>query len=232
MDDQTIAALTLCFDKSPEEAIRFLKSRGIKIAWDWKKQLDAIKQHAFTVAKVANADLLQTIKDSIDKAMEKGESFDKFRKSITPILETKGFTKREDGSEWRLDTIYRTNLQSAYMAGRYNQMIEVADEFPYWELVAVMDNRTTNGCSNVNGTILRYDDAFWQTNYPPRHYKCRSRVRALSSQQVMKLGLKPTAPSKVANIKPAEGFDTSPGEWKPDLSKYSPDIRNQLEQCL
>ncbi|MEK2680667.1 phage minor head protein [Pseudomonas aeruginosa] len=46
------------------------------------------------------------------------------------------------GSPRRLETIYQTNMQSAYMAGRYAAAYEARETHPYWMYVAVMDSVT------------------------------------------------------------------------------------------
>lgn len=172
MESKLINAFVMCFNKSPKEIVEYLDKQGIEITWDWEEQLEAIKKHCFTVAKVSSADILELIKSMVDKAVAEGKTFRDFKRELYAELVQAGYAQREDGSAWRLDNIYRTNLQSAYMAGRYYKMMDVKENFPYWEFVPIQDNRTTDGCSNLNGVILPADDSFWKTNYPPRHYRC------------------------------------------------------------
>jgi len=232
MNKKVLSMLKLFFDLPPAEAIRLLEAQDIKITWDWQEQLAAVRKRAFTVAKVSSADILQTIKEELEKAMKRGDSYTDFKNNLEPLLEQKGYAKKEDGSAWRLDTIYRTNMQSAYMAGRYMEMKEAEAEFPYWQFIAITDNRTTDGCLALNGVILPSNHPFWETNYPPRHYKCRSRVKALSKRLMERKKLRITPDDLVSGIKPAKGFESSPGEWKPDMSKYDKDIRETLESIM
>jgi hypothetical protein len=102
--------LELSFDKSPKDAVKFFESQGIAITWDWKAQADAIRKHSFTVAKVSSADILQLFKDKLDSALNDGSTIRDFTKEIEPILIENGYQTGADGSAWRLDTIYRTNL--------------------------------------------------------------------------------------------------------------------------
>lgn len=224
--------LLLIFDKAPEEAIKYLESLGIAITWDWRQELDAIRNMAFTVSKITNADILQETLNALQNAVKEGTPFEKFKTNFTQVLRNRGFITKEDGSAWRLDTIYRTNLQTTYMSGRFKQMKEVQMSFPYWRFVAVLDSRTSQICRDLNGVILRADDPFWQSNYPPRHFNCRSRVVALNDSLMEQYGYKVSNSEDYKNIKPAEGFDTNPGEWKPDLSKYDKSIQNQLNKEL
>lgn len=232
MESKLINAFVMCFNKSPKEIVEYLDKQGIEITWDWEEQLEAIKKHCFTVAKVSSADILELIKSMVDKAVAEGKTFRDFKRELYAELVQAGYAQREDGSAWRLDNIYRTNLQSAYMAGRYYKMMDVKENFPYWEFVPIQDNRTTDGCSNLNGVILPADDSFWKTNYPPRHHNCRSRVRASSADQLESRGVEVSDPDKYKDVKPAKGFETNPGEWKPDFSKYSTNVKKALSSIM
>lgn len=91
----------------------------------------------------------------------------------------------------RLDTIFQTNMQSAYMAGRFAAQLSQVDTRPYWEYVAVMDNRTRPAHAALNGAVYRYDDPFWATFYPPNGYRCRCRVRTRSTGDIGRQGIAP-----------------------------------------
>ena len=88
------------------------------------------------------------------------------------------------GTPRRLKTIYRTNIQTSCMAGRYKEQIDNTDNRPYWQYVAVMDRRTRPSHAMLNGRIFRYDDPFWDSFYPPNGWGCRCRVRALSKDNL------------------------------------------------
>lgn len=186
----------------PAEAIKYFESKGYAISWNWQDVWAEAHAKAFTVAGIAKLDVLQDIRGELDKALANGGTLAEFKRDLIPILQKKGwFGKGEivDGSTGeiqgrmlngrRLDTIYRTNMQTAFMAGRYKQMLENADSRPWWEYVAVLDKRTRPSHAALNGRIFRYDDPFWQSFYPPNGWNCRCRVRARSEREMTRGGL-------------------------------------------
>jgi len=233
MDANFIEKLKLCFDKAPEDAVKFLKSQGIEVSWDWKEQLEKIKKHVFTVSKVSSADVLQTLYDELNKAMDQGTTYSEFKKNITPMLADKGYVTKKDGSAWRLDTIYRTNMQSAYMGGRYGEMLEVAEEFPFWQYIAVLDNRTRPSHRGLANKVVKNTDKLWHTHFPPNGYNCRCRVRALSAEDIKEKKLTVSKGSELKKFKPDKGFDTYPGErWQPSTAGYFPDLKKLVNREL
>lgn len=240
LDAALLELLIPAFDMPPEAAIKHVEAQGIVVSWDWQEQADIIRQQAFTVAKVNSANVLQAMHDELTVALKEGLPFAGFKQRTTDALQKHGYNTRDDGSPWRLDVIYRTNMQSAFMGARYEQMVDLQDKLPYWEYVAVSDNRTRPAHRAINGIILRSDDSFWATNYPPNGYLCRCRVRAVSLRQLKRRGIQPPTGDFAVNssgelvnvlkVKPDVGFDHSPNErWKPDLSKMDPKIRTALQ---
>ena len=233
MDPELIDKLRLCFDKSPEEAMKFLASEGFVVSWDWRQQLDIIKRHCFTVAKVSSADVLQMIHEEILKAVDDGKTYKEFKEEAEKMFKDKGYLKRDDGSAWRLDTIFRTNIQSAYMGGRYFEMTNVKDDFPYWQYIAIRDKRTRPSHSALANKVVKMDDSFWKTHYPPNGYRCRCRVRALGEQDLIDKKLKVTDGGDLKKYPADEGFETNPGEqWNPKTNGYFPKLRKYLERAL
>lgn len=197
------ADIKILFSLQPSEAIAFLKQKSIYVSWDWQDMLDDAHATAFTIAKTAKMDVIDDIFRSINKAIENGQTLNQFIKKLQPILERKGWwgkkyvvnpstgetQKVQLGSPHRLKTIYLTNLQSAYMAGRYVTMLEAQDTHPYWMYVAIMDDRTRPAHSALHGLVYEASDPVWDTMYPPLDFRCRCRVRPISSERGKKLVL-------------------------------------------
>ncbi|MCG9496209.1 phage head morphogenesis protein [Acinetobacter pittii] len=189
--------LNALFNLPPNDAIDYLKSKGFKIGWDWHETLDDAHSRAFTVAKVARIDLLQDIRSSLVTAMEKGQTLEQWKASITPTLQAKGWWGKKTvinpegreqevqlGSPRRLRTIYDTNMQSAFAAGRYKAMMAGSETRPYWEWRHITISNPRKQHVTLNGRLFRFDDPFWNVAYPPAEWGCKCRVIARSAREV------------------------------------------------
>jgi SPP1 gp7 family putative phage head morphogenesis protein len=194
-----MADLSFAFGLPPEKAVEYFRSKGYTIGWDWRETLHEAHAKAFTVAKVMQVDVLQDIRGAVDRAIAEGRTLEQFKKELIPTLQRKGWwgeVVNEQTGETayvgsrRLNTIYQTNLQTAYMTGRYRSMMENTANRPYWMYVAVMDGRTRPAHRQLNGQVFRFDDQIWSYIYPPNGFRCRCRVRAISAAQVEAMGIK------------------------------------------
>ena len=182
----------------PREAIDYFKSKGYTISWNWFEVWQEANSTAFTVAKAMKVDVLQTLRDKVQEALETGITEKKFVKDLRPILQELGWWGRQEidgeivqlGSPWRLRNIYRTNLQTAYTRGRYKTQINNTKRRPYWQYVAVLDSVTRPVHRELNGKVFMHDDPFWNSHYPPNGWGCRCIVRSLSKRRLEANGLK------------------------------------------
>ncbi len=198
--------LKALFKLSPALAIKHFEQKGNTLSWDWYEVWEESHNKTFTVAKVMREDILKDIRSAIDKAISEGKTFNEFQKELKPTLQKKGWwgeqivvdsngiaEKVQLGSMHRLKTIYKVNMQTSYMSGRYQTQLDNADNRPYWEYVAVMDSATRPEHAMLNGLVFRYDDPFWKSFYPPNGWNCRCRVNALSSHNLKKHDIKPSS---------------------------------------
>ncbi|MDP7811628.1 phage head morphogenesis protein [Acinetobacter pittii] len=189
--------LKALFELPPSDAISYLEKKGFKIGWDWHETLDNAHSKAFTVAKVARMDLLQDIRQSLISAMQQGQTLEQWKASITPTLQSKGWWGKKTvinpegreqevqlGSPRRLRTIYDTNMQSAFAAGRYKAMIAGSETRPYWEWRHITISNPRKQHVALDGRLFRFDDPFWGVAYPPSEWGCKCRVIARSVREV------------------------------------------------
>ncbi|CAE6502779.1 Phage head morphogenesis protein, SPP1 gp7 (fragment) [Nitrosomonas nitrosa] len=142
---------------------------------------------AFIVAGAAKADLLNDLRDAVDKAIRDGESIGKFRDRFRGIVNKHGWhgwigEGSKKGEAWRTRVIYQTNLTQSYNAGRYQQLNDpdLVKRRPYWKYI---HNDTVSHPRPLHvswsGLVLHKDDPWWQAHFPPNGWGCRCRVTAV-----------------------------------------------------
>ena len=204
------------FDITPQDAIDYLKKRRkTELSWHWSDVQKQEHMRAFTVAKMTSATLLDDVRQSLDKAMAEGQSFQEWRKDIIPKLQGvwlgktygdlwDGMTPAEQAGKTpptpeerdlvikasRLETIFRTNMFNAYAAGRYRQLKEDADIYPYWRYVTAKDSAVRPAHRALEGKVFKADDPFWSTHYPPNGFNCRCIVEAVDEYDLEMQDLK------------------------------------------
>ena len=214
------------FDMEPKDAVAYLKSKGYTISDRWHEVLTSAHAKSFTVAKAMRLDILETIRGGLDDVMASGMTERDFIKQLTPELQKLGWWGKQTwvdgsgnartvqlGSPHRLKTIYRTNMQTSFMAGRYRRYKANADAKPYWMYVAVLDSNTRPDHRKLNGRVFRHDDPIWSSLFPPNGWGCRCRVRALSEAQVKRMGLTvESSEGYLDNYQAEAGVDERTGE--------------------
>lgn len=190
--------LSIAINQAPKDAVAYFRSKGYEITDEWQDMLTHAHAKAFTVARGQSMDVLNAIRGELDAALTQGLTAKQFRERLTPQLQKLGWwgkTKNAMGDEiqlgspYRLNTIYRQNMQTAYMAGRYRRQLATSKTFPYWQYVAIDDGQTRPEHKRLNGRVFRFDDPIWDVIYPPNGWGCRCRVRTLTAAQVKAKGL-------------------------------------------
>jgi len=187
------------------------------------------RDKAFNIASHAQLGLVSRVMKDAKRAMRRGESMEKFKERTIKRL------NREWGGQrpYAIDTIWRTDVQKNYQKGRFEQLTQqsVINLRPFWMFDAVMDDRTSAICQARNGEIRAHDDPWWNGNYPPLHFNCRSGVRSLRRSDVKRRG------GSVARTHPDAsqgGFGEFPGEGfgfeSPDLADADDELRQEFEK--
>lgn len=194
---------------SPLEAISLFSERSLLPMGIYKELSALAKQRAFSVAGVAHLDVLQMVFDLLGEALNAGpeaSNFDDIKANIADTLEA------EWGGEipGRVETIFRTNMQSAYSAGRAAIMADpdVMEDRPYWLFDSVVDSRRTPICEAMHGVCRPANDPGWNGLYPPNHFGCRSVISTLTEEEAKAHGISAGFPHYVA----APGFGQMPQE--------------------
>ncbi len=265
--DAKAVDLAYAIGLQPEAAIRYFEDKGYAIGFKWQDVWAQAHAKAFTVAGITRLDVLTDIRGALSEAIKQGETLADFRNKLQPLLEAKGWwgkgrvvdkvTGEIHGKRLnprRLETIFRTNLQSSYMAGRYQTQLANAEDRPWWEYVAVLDTRTRPRHRTMHGRVFRYDDPFWRAFYPPNGWGCRCRVRTRSQRDIERNGIATSSSEglmetvaqpidRQGNTRPAPlfrdptgqpftadagfGFNAGHAAYQPALDNYPADVARQ-----
>lgn len=249
---------------APADAIEYFKSKGYVIGFSAAEIEAEAHAKAFTVAGVLKLDILADIQNGLKPALNDGDTERDIERKLLPLLEQKGWIGKglvadpETGELWgkrltprRIGTIFSTNIQSSYAAGRWKQQVANKTERPYWQRVAVMDLHTRPRHALLNGFTAAADSPVWDYFYPPDGYGCRCRIRAFTRAQVEARGLavhEPELydieqeygiPGKTRTVKAMKiggevytadpGFGFNPGKtaFTPTLDKYATQAARQ-----
>ncbi|MFZ1573718.1 MAG: phage minor head protein [Chromatiaceae bacterium] len=176
-----------------------------------------------TLRNLAKLDVLADIKSAVQQAIDTGQTEKWFATQLVDVLKRKGWWGSgvrvdpdtleaklvQQGSLRRLKTIYGTNLQGAYMAGRHRQAMEQSDRAPWAQYLAIRDHRSRPAHAALHGQVFRLDSPAWAVVAPPVGYNCRCRARYLSDRELANRGLKPAEDVRILEREP-------PGRMKLD----------------
>lgn len=198
-----------------EEALAFARGRASLSRKDYYSLSDRMRAKAWTVGRLSQLDAIERVKQHYVRQLEESQA------SLTDFIES---VKLDDmvsasgwaeGSPWYYETVYRTNVMTDYNAGRAYQLSQnkpVAMEF-----IGIEDSRQTDICAKRTEVILPYTDPWWDSNWPPLHFGCRSTVRAIYREEAEVLGLdipelaKESKPLIAeAGSSPGNGFGANP----------------------
>ncbi len=175
-----------------EEATDFIKGKVSITKEEWEELEPKLRFRAFTVARLAEADHIEVVRRSLIRAMEEegktmAETWDEF-KALAEDAASTGSLKGKGFLPGYFETVYRTNIQSAYSAGRLMQYKD--DMPPAWELLIIEDRRTSDTCKGIvsmigNGKALPSNHPFWKRyGFPPYHFNCRTGFRAVYDYEI------------------------------------------------
>lgn len=237
---------------NPEEAIDFFRQKGYRIGFDYRDVWQQEHQAAFTVAKAMQLDLLAEIRGFVDGAIAKGTTLATFQKELTPRLMDRGWWGKKEmvdpvdgetklaqlGSPRRLETIFDTNLATAYSEGQWERIQRNQQLFPFLEYVRSASSNPRHTHLAYAGLVLRADDSFWQSHLPIKEWGCKCTVIQHSQRMLDREGLKvgqapPEVMRQVVNKRTGEvmsvptgvdpAFNYPPGGRRASLEKMLAD---------
>ena len=217
-----------------KEALDFWRKKVAMKPADFYRLSEEYRVRAFTVGKLAQLDMIAHVQKSLEGALARGTPMTEWRSRIEDFFVRAGWT---GNTRYRLDTIFRNNIQTAVSAGRWAQAQEGKKDRPYAMYDAIDDGRARPTHAAQDGKVYPLNHPFWRVWWPPNGHRCRCSMRTLSRDDVKNMGLK--VEDKIDGA-PDEGFQTNPGHTPGEarllgqlditkkLSEYSPAFRQHF----
>ena len=182
----------LTIETFPDEAAAdYIRGKAVADPKNFGNLPAQLKQRAFTVAGIEQMDVLRRMRDIIARLPE-GTSWDEAKRGlaaeISPFLDVED-GKRAKAARARAEFMLRTHGFQAYAVSRHQQQMEVAKDFPYWKYETVGDTKVRASHAALDGKVLRADDPWWKTHYPPWDWGCRCIVVPLDEEDAQEIGI-------------------------------------------
>lgn len=171
----TTADFERIFNLPYNEALSWFRDKLDIPTTKWDELAGEAHGKGFMSAGAYQADLLAELRQMTDRAIAGGIDIREFRRQFRPLVERYGWALQGGGPAWRSDLIWRTNISTAYQAGRWQQFETAGVEY----LKYVHNDGVRNPRPNhlaMDGLILPRTDPFWQINYPPNGWGCKCRA--------------------------------------------------------
>jgi SPP1 gp7 family putative phage head morphogenesis protein len=193
---------------------------------------DYIDSNAFRIAGNASDAVKGIIQQELLNGVKAGSTAGEIRTAIWNRLVAKGMTSAEavqgvetdEGVNAALDALWvdteaqaaaylntaiRTNLFDAFNEGRYAEFTDPALEgfVEALEYSAVLDDRTTELCMQLDGSVWNADSPNWDVFRPPNHFNCRSILIPVTQVDTARGEWDGNeSPDPPADLQPADGF--------------------------
>lgn len=209
-------------EESFDPAVEWFRTRTAMTRGQVDELAVEMRRQVFFITGLSDISAIERVQNSLTKALAEGKTFEEWQASARADLSGPEFT------DARLRTIYRTNLQNAFAAGRYAELTsDVAKKRrPYWRFSAVRDSRTTSTCAASHGTVLHMDHPWWKTHVPPLHFNCRSTIVPLTEAEAKKEGI--TGQPK--DFPAARGFGGPPDPVPAEAAKMPTEAEKAAKQ--
>ncbi len=209
------------FRLRPEEAVHYMRARdAVRITYDWHELWHDEHARAFTVSRLARADLLAALREMLEQSVAGDLSRRDWMRDAKKLLAEAGWWGEKevigpDGvarktrfNPARLKLIFDVNTRMAWSAGRWQRIQAARASHPYLRYVTRADERVRQSHRVWHNVTLPVDDPWWQTHYPPCGWRCRCRavpMRRAEFEQRTDLQRQPPSEPEVPWTNPKTG---------------------------
>ena len=188
------------------DALNYFRKRGLVRETDFQTLLGDYAQRSAVARRLMLDNIQSEVMRHLDSAIEQGQTFQQFADNVDDLTDSLGLAR---GAPSYLQTVFRTNVQSAYGAGRYRAITNptVRRARPFVQYRTAGDLRVRDEHAVLDGLTFASSDPTWHRISPPNGYNCRCSIVTLSSEQAAGLQIATEIP---AGFKPTPGFDNPP----------------------
>ncbi|OGC95812.1 MAG: hypothetical protein A2W25_15160 [candidate division Zixibacteria bacterium RBG_16_53_22] len=174
-----------------------------------------LKQKGYSLAGDISAATQKTIRNILMEGVKVSKTQAETKQAIYKALEADGMLTEEAvqaalgtttvrSTKARIETAIRTTSFEAINEARYQFFTEPALQgfVEALEYSAILDDRTTEICSQLDSQTFGIDDEVWSTFRPPNHFNCRSILVPVTVQDTWERSDDPT-------VLPQKGFGFS-----------------------
>jgi SPP1 gp7 family putative phage head morphogenesis protein len=164
------------------QAIGDIVKRTPVLERDWREVARIYSEGpAFAMARSADLVLTSRIQAYIAKSLEAGEGAVSAAKAIADLGD---FTTAYS------ETVYRTNVATAFSAGRIAQVREpeIKEVIPAFRYTATLDASTRPDHAAADGMIASVDSPVWNVWRPPVDYNCRCDIEMIDVFDLQAMG--------------------------------------------
>lgn len=190
-----------------ETAADYIRGKAVADPANFGKLPGQLKQRAFAVAGIEQLDVLRRLRDILAKLPE-GASWDEAKKDLAAEISPYAGGDAK-AAKARAEHLLRVQGFQAYAVSRHQQQMSTVGSHPYWQYVTVGDNRVRAGHAALDGKVLRADDPWWKTHYPPWDWGCRCIVIALDEEDAEELGISKSGEMPMPERSGTYSFDAS-----------------------
>lgn len=127
---------------------------------------------AVTVATVTDVELLDSIKDRLQEAIEEGQTRKWFTGQVNETFDALGMSRLKPR---HLNTVFQNNYLTAHAAGRWHALHaspELDEQFPAFQYLTAGDDAVRPEHRAMHGRVYPRGHSVWQTWWPPNGHNC------------------------------------------------------------
>lgn len=136
--------------------------------------IEALVRKTRARSSAATAQLIAKVRELLEQELRRqlaeGVSLRSFQQAVPQILEQQGLSALDPH---RIETVFRTNMNAAYNAGRVKQIEStpaLSATFQWLQYNAIIDGRQRPSHGAMNGRVYHRDSDVWKVWMPPNGF--------------------------------------------------------------